>query len=1252
MKFFSLILNYPYIRFFLTIKNTTTTMQQPLTRILLAVLIMVCPLMTPIFSQKTAKNDGIYLLSRTIDATTDAQLSALKNVPPDDIVQDRFVRLIQFDHLPLPAEKTALATMGVQLLDYLPTNAYVAAFIAAQITDDLISNLQKMGVKNAVILRGPDKICLEMLNGNFPDFNQKIVGKYDVFVQIHPFLTENAAILTLQKNGFTVIGEANPMTNSLTVRTRKADVERLAALPFVRFIDFGIGENIPEDNKGRTNHRSNMLNSDHRNGLKYDGRGIGIGWGDDGSVGPHIDFQGRLFVPIPYTAANDLPASIHGDMTAGVGAGAGNLDPTLRSNASGATVLSYYINGYPQLANAVANQTIYNAYITSSSYAQSACSIYDASSNSVDAQVFSNQKLLHCFSAGNAGTSVCSGINVSNFGNITGGYKAGKNVMAVGNLGLTDALEPSSSRGPVYDGRIKPDICAVGTGMNSTGPDNTTQTPPNVSGTSAACPGIAGVAAQLYQAHKELNGGQIPESALIKALLMNSADDLGNVGPDFQFGWGRVNAWRAFKLLKNNQYQRIKISRQDSLKTVNLSVPSGTKQVRVMAYWHDAAATPNAARILVNDLDMTVKNVATGTIYKPWRLDTAAQRTFNSLSMPAIRDEDHVNNVEQVVVADPSVSSLQIDLKATTLPSDSLNFYLVYEFITDSITVTYPNGGEPFVVGESEILRWDAPLAGGGFDVDMSYDNGATWQLIRSGLTVTNLTWTPPTTATGKARMRVTRTGSLATDVSDQTFTIMPTVQNLAAPYICPDTTFLRWDTLPNAVAYEVSRLGDKYMDSIGRTSRNFFPVRIPAGDSAWFSVKAIMADGGVSRRALAIPKLRTGSTCLTAGRDLAAERPNDPILSTYYACQNGGSIPLSIVVRNLGLSVIDSFSASYRINNGAIVNAPVVRQRLLASETAIYTFAQKPVLPAVGNHILKVWIRTNGDERAANDTLSIPFAVANAYRGAPLSEAFETTNFPPSGFSVATSQGAYTWEKSPRIVGITGAQTTAAMYNGFDYLERGRKDTLMTWLVDLTGVREPILRFDVSYALNNLVRRAGLSVVASTDCGRTFKPTAYEKTRLDLSTNGSTTKPNYVPTLPSHWRRDTLDLSNFKDSIVQLAFVATNENDNKLYLDNINIANGLNTPTQEGPLSIPMLLASPNPSTTGVFDIQMKNFDAKTLEIKVFDAVGQLIYSKILSNTSGDISEQINLKSQAAGVYFLQIQTERRSYPLRLTKL
>ena len=52
------------------------------------------------------------------------------------------------------------------------------------------------------------------------------------------------------------------------------------------------------------------------------------------------------------------------------------------------------------------------------------------------------------------------------------------------------------------------------------------------SGTSMSCPGVSGTLAQLYQAYKE-NQNEEPYAGLMKAILMNTADDLGNPGPDF-----------------------------------------------------------------------------------------------------------------------------------------------------------------------------------------------------------------------------------------------------------------------------------------------------------------------------------------------------------------------------------------------------------------------------------------------------------------------------------------------------------------------------------------------------------------------------------------------------------------------------------------------------------------------------------------------------------------------------------------------
>ena len=48
----------------------------------------------------------------------------------------------------------------------------------------------------------------------------------------------------------------------------------------------------------------------------------------------------------------------------------------------------------------------------------------------------------------------------------------------------------------------------------------------------------------------------------MKGVLLNSADDLGNPGPDFKHGWGEVNAYQAIKILENNQYLNSSITRR------------------------------------------------------------------------------------------------------------------------------------------------------------------------------------------------------------------------------------------------------------------------------------------------------------------------------------------------------------------------------------------------------------------------------------------------------------------------------------------------------------------------------------------------------------------------------------------------------------------------------------------------------------------------------------------------------------------
>lgn len=66
-------------------------------------------------------------------------------------------------------------------------------------------------------------------------------------------------------------------------------------------------------------------------------------------------------------------------------------------------------------------------------------------------------------------------MQIKEWGNITGGYKQGKNVMAVANLDALEIIDNTSSHGPAEDGRIKPDISANGKDQMSTDENNTYQ---------------------------------------------------------------------------------------------------------------------------------------------------------------------------------------------------------------------------------------------------------------------------------------------------------------------------------------------------------------------------------------------------------------------------------------------------------------------------------------------------------------------------------------------------------------------------------------------------------------------------------------------------------------------------------------------------------------------------------------------------------------------------------------------------------
>jgi hypothetical protein len=223
-----------------------------------------------------------------------------------------------------------------------------------------------------------------------------------------------------------------------------------------------------------------------------------------------------------------------------------------------------------------------------------------------------------------------------------------KNGLVVGALTRTgDALAGFSSRGPTLDGRLKPDLVSVGEAVYST---LNGAAYGYSSGTSMAAPTVAGAVALLLDLERRLYGER-PQflGSTLKALLIHTAEDMGNPGPDYAYGWGRINVERAVELVYENRQQGESLIRQlELVDTLSVDLYSPGGEVRVTLAWTDpVGAHPNTIRdktlpVLNQDVDLVVEQQ--GRLYYPYVLDPL------NPERPATAGKNRVDNVEQVFI--------------------------------------------------------------------------------------------------------------------------------------------------------------------------------------------------------------------------------------------------------------------------------------------------------------------------------------------------------------------------------------------------------------------------------------------------------------------------------------------------------------------------------------------------------------------------------------------------------------------------
>ncbi|MCP4251753.1 MAG: S8 family serine peptidase, partial [bacterium] len=270
---------------------------------------------------------------------------------------------------------------------------------------------------------------------------------------------------------------------------------------------------------------------------------------------------------------------------------------------------------------------------------------------------------------------------------------AAKNHIAVGGVNANDdSMTTFSSWGPTDDGRIKPDLvapgCQVGgdNGVTSTFAfDDTGYV--TLCGTSMASPTVTGLAALLIEDFKtQYPNRPLFRNSMLKAVLAHTADDGGNLGPDYQYGYGSVRIQPAVDLMRSGAFREDSLTQGMSY-TATVMVNPGDPELRVTLAWDDYPATPNVVPALVNDLDLIVTSPSAVRHY-PWTLDPG-----NPTAAAVRTQEDHVNNIEQVLVETPETGAWTIEVYANNVPQGPQPYSLVGDGASQTgLAIDFPAG--------------------------------------------------------------------------------------------------------------------------------------------------------------------------------------------------------------------------------------------------------------------------------------------------------------------------------------------------------------------------------------------------------------------------------------------------------------------------------------------------------------------------------------------------------------------------------
>jgi len=656
---------------------------------------------------------GPPMLAQEQEESFRLQIGAVDLIPQEGVraslMQGKKHQVIQFYEIPRSAHRLALKEKGMELVRYLGGSAYLA-----RIDADNPGLLEVQGIRST--LDYAPEMKQSRLFYEAEHFREALQAgtSIDILVRFHQDVafTRAAAALHRAWAVFEQKDYAYPTSVSAAVDWRS--LRMLLESGEVEWVDVGLPSRglHNQDSAALTHVDVVRQNKEYRN---ISGKGIRVGIWDQGPVGSHVDLEGRV------TIVENGEISDHATHVSGTIGGKGLLDPRGAGMAPRSLIFSHDLWGDVVSEMLWAIQS-YGVLLANHSwghntgwygpsgtgwhwYGDELFGYYHAATGALDSFIRENDfpavksagnmrdgSFLGPHRDGGDTTEFQHDLHPPNpdFGCLSI-LSVAKNALVVGAVMKDKVITAFSSTGPTDDGRVKPDVVAPGFKIRSTLPDDTYR---GWSGTSMSAPAVTGISALLIDYYQRLTKKDMG-AALLKALLVHTAEDLGNPGPDYVFGHGLADAELASRVLRaasggqagfpDDQVAVIlkgTADHKDKL-TYEFAVPSGAEELRATLVWNDPPGTR-----LVNNLDLWLRSSG-GTKVKPYALNP------RDPTAPAVRKRNRRDNVEHIRVESPASGTWKVRVIGAKIPEGPQEFFLI---------VSAGSGNRPFEVqAEGEV---------------------------------------------------------------------------------------------------------------------------------------------------------------------------------------------------------------------------------------------------------------------------------------------------------------------------------------------------------------------------------------------------------------------------------------------------------------------------------------------------------------------------------------------------------------------